>query len=1758
AAAAAAAVNQPAQHVDSSPRGSSRVSSARGESVRAASAASTLTLTPSMGGAAAAATNSTESSNVPSLFTTAARACARSLPFCALEESYNHAMLYRYTFPHGEIGERLRAMPPLEGSHTIPDKIFLAITWWCFPESEDDIRLYSCLANGGVDEFNRGELVYTSGGVESVMQIGYHLSAKVSQSPNISLLSPSLGDFHDEISRREGEGMKSGLKKDVHAPTYDVSIGIDRCRIVSCECSCTARAWCQHMVALCLFRLHQRHKVEFRVTIWDSINELGTSQLKKFAQYLVNDLPRQYLPTAQKLIDGLTDPTSTIYHSEGAPDPTDGGHEIVALWSIDQQLLHERVARTLYRFCQPSPTVHCDVQFLSSTPPAIASEWQLLLQPLKTKKPEGIWNLVSIVRAMFKRRDENATALLHVITDEILASTHMLIWWLVASLQQSGRWAHSSDRKSNPLMTNYEVPQLCAAALCDEMVSLWRVAALNPALTPEERRQLAGFIQLYHKTAVERLWLLIDSMGFKGGKNMESHSNIISLLIATTVNGDRASLSTATARFSLECFPGFYPALQACHLCWNPSDLGILPPEVTFSLFDSSSSPHLPQITGGLRRPYTVSSTCPQNSSMFYGGYGVVDSCTNKKKKSKNKKKSSKSGTSSKKSARHQLLDAFERFELDELESAESGQESDMPGPSSRSTVKRRNRRSGSNYPSEDVDMLFAAAHQPLDGMDLKLARCEALFAHGHTAAAAVKAAEIVVGLRGMLPRLVWDYDRHLETMTDPSPSSSSLSIPIPPPKQHKQLMQRAPPHGGIHPSQYYNTTPHHLAYPKKRYGKVVAIPDAAAATPPTPVQLPDLRVHSVSQLACSVVQRALLLAKQLLPYPIHRHSVFRLLVDVLEAPKGAMSTNSLQVKLFHLESEVRSILNSMPLDSAELEVIRSRAISLARWDLSPSGKSEIAKRGVPPVSLAAFIFTSLVTRDNILLHEEDSHLGVAACLAVIGARHSYPEGAFPMLGECLRRQKGEIALGLFRRFKDDSAKLGLVLDRLLDSTQHRMYSYHKSNGAHFLERDPIYRPILLKGEKPTMNALIGNLLMRKMGGEKKEEEDKIEEEEKTGLSPRRPSLQQSIGSWESGGQGIDRGGEGERAERSSIDDSEESGGNNEDRSSISTRRSSDEGNESSSNSLSQSGSAFPQSTVSRGRNGGTLYAHGRGFNGIANVGDGTRFNNKKVRPSPPFEAHAHYMFELAKRILTEAGGDQSSTVFRHAPNNHGPHRKLHMSAFLTGLYALGLSNKASGSWASRTYSNLVCWTTAQALDIGAPAIDVIRDTWFDHLTPPEAASLGDKAGQSRDQSSQDSGAHLALSVLHHCHALSREEGQRALDQCRLQGPAFMERAVNAVDDVSRKEGVFPEILFSAARSWANIQLDTDPSNCIGTGMYSTGPSFNGGGGPPMAQNPYYYAAIGFMQQQQQNAAVAAVYGGGSAPPPMSSFNPSHPPPMVRQPSRSGDDDAASQSSASSSASGAAPSQRPSAMHTSHSAPNLGPGQVGATSAPPSGVPTAYDPRMERLTKAQHLGLRAMETAASRGTEDRSYQKYSARPPFYEHVEWLFELSYSIGPMAIEYFCDRCSKTINSPRLLASFVHKLLKLFPNVHHGSIVMAAPPTRQLPFGMGQGKFRSAALSAGWKKPTADVFDRTMEMAYSAISHKFTNAGSRVMSVGDVDEVMDVLQCIQNLLMTQLPNQIGWPLLRELFSYTSKQKSSSETQKLIAARIHSMCSM
>jgi hypothetical protein len=75
-----------------------------------------------------------------------------------------------------------RVYPPM------PEQLQLRIAFWSFPDNEEDIRLYSCLANGSADEFQRGDSLFKAKHVKEALQIGEYRFFLLSKGLNYCII----------------------------------------------------------------------------------------------------------------------------------------------------------------------------------------------------------------------------------------------------------------------------------------------------------------------------------------------------------------------------------------------------------------------------------------------------------------------------------------------------------------------------------------------------------------------------------------------------------------------------------------------------------------------------------------------------------------------------------------------------------------------------------------------------------------------------------------------------------------------------------------------------------------------------------------------------------------------------------------------------------------------------------------------------------------------------------------------------------------------------------------------------------------------------------------------------------------------------------------------------------------------------------------------------------------------------------------------------------------------------------------------------------------------------------------------------------------------------------------------------------------------------------------------------------------------------------------------------------------------------------
>ncbi|KAM3913154.1 zinc finger SWIM domain-containing protein 8 isoform 2-T2 [Leptodactylus fuscus] len=1365
----------------------------------------------------------------------------------------------------------------------VPEQLQLRIAFWSFPENEEDIRLYSCLANGSADEFQRGEQLFRMRAVKDPLQIGFHLSATVVPP---QMLSPK--------------------------GAYNVAVMFDRCRITSCSCTCGAGAkWCSHVVALCLFRIHNASAVCLRAPVSESLSRLQRDQLQKFAQYLISELPQQILPTAQRLLDELLSSQSTAINTVcGAPDPTAGpSASDQSTWYLDESTLSDNIKKTLHKFCGPSPVVFSDVNsmYLSSTEPPAAAEWACLLRPLRGREPEGIWNLLSIVREMFKRRDTNAAPLLEILTEQCLTYEQITGWWYNVRTSASHSSASGHTGRSNG---QSEVAAHACASMCDEMVVLWRLAVLDPTISPQRRRDLCAQLRQWQLKVIENV---------KRGQHKKSLDKL---------------------------FQGFKPAVEACYFNWEEAypisgitycstdkknsfcwvkafqqrtcrlqcseavcEGGRAQGHESCLIFGDRARPSSqemsvrPKELVGKRK---VASEVPQRvlrrlSTEGGGEKAMYKSTVNKTKIPASKCLANKHSGKRRMSSEDSSLEPdMAEMSLDDSSMALGAEASNtfsfIESPLSRRYRDNFEDEGGVYYseslessviistamPKPDVDAVVETSAptgegDPIvaDDEDVKRMKTEVVVEDG---AVGGGEGDCKVPEEGRSREKGEDEDDYQAYYLNPQEAAKNEDE-----KAEEGVEEEQDIFAGIKPLDQENRMEVLFACAEALYAHgysseachltvelaqdlLANPPDLKVEQPPTKGKKNKVSTSKQTWIATNTLSKAAFLLTVLSERQEYHNLAFCIGMFALELQRPPASTKALEVKLAYQESEIVSLLKKIPLDCNEMNTIRGRAKDLRDGTLCDY-------RPVLPLMLASFIFDVLCTpvclqpydqgwcnywkcSFNPLVTDEDrrvvsptgsrppsrnrnnempgdEELGFEAAVAALGMKTTVSEAEHPLLCEGTRREKGDLALALMITYKDDQSKLKKILDKLLDreSQTHKPQTlssfYSSSKPTTASQKSPSKHAsqstaaILISGSSAThqqpgvTTAVHGGLT------ENFSEKNTQDNSQKSSNEPVEAQVYKQEGKVPSRLALGNRGGYNGRCWGSpvrqkkkhtgmaSIDSSAPETtsdssptlsrrplrggwgatpwGRGQDSDSISSSSSDSLGSSSSSGSRRASGGARAK-TVEVGRyKGRRLESHAPHV------------------PNQPSEAAAHFYFELAKTVLIKAGGNSSTSIFTHPSSSgghQGPHRNLHLCAFEIGLYALGLHNFVSPNWLSRTYSSHVSWITGQAMEIGSAALNILVECWDGHLTPPEVASLADRASRARDSNMVRAAAELALSCLPHAHALNPNEIQRALVQCKEQDNLMLEKACMAVEDAAKGGGVYPEVLFEVAHQW--------------------------------------------------------------------------------------------------------------------------------------------------------------------------------------------------------------------------------------------------------------------------------------------------------------------------------------------------------------------
>ncbi|KFD54405.1 hypothetical protein M514_04748 [Trichuris suis] len=1274
----------------------------------------------------------------------------------------------------------------------VPEVLQQRIAFFSFPEKVADIRLYCCLSNGSPDEYIKGRALYAGKAVLEIIQIGFHLSAVVQVVPGV--FGPRLSNSPTLTKGFAAVGFDKSR--------YHVAITLDRQKIISCACTC-GQTWCQHCVAACLYRIKEADRVPMRAPVSESLSQLDRSQLQKFAQNLVAQLPRDVIPVAQKLLDELLNQKAKINSECGAPDPTAGAAiGDLHAWSLQDRTLKDIVQKLLIKYCTPSPLVYSDVNFLSNYSPPTATEFDVLLRPFRGREPEGLWNLLGIVREMMRRRDNNASRLLSIVTSVCVQNSQVVQWWYFSKMSlvlsvNSGSSPHDAfhtvnlslraavaKQKANPGGHQLAAKYSCSL-LMDEIVHLWRLAALNPVLSLEERRSLAYQLSQF-QACTENTLQQSMSRGFEDVQGDVQQSS----------NGGADFFPNNSTSLCLSKFRGFKEAYEMCLLDWINLDTE------SFRFAGSKSSCILlkqfngivKDTTGGgsshLRgeRPKASNLACNVSRSMdirqrisWNGALDNQGPLYPTSASSKGQEGQVGVGGTSEFDDESLYTDLSRSASYPEVTEEELTEEEakslSYDGADGHGEGERTNA-------AEELGVVNEAAVQatldrkdwtvpnsslanlpaPSDLKTICFAVCEALHAHGNLSFARKLAVEIAEYMVDAQENLCFDVPSAIRGLREALPQNR-LS-------------------GGRKKKQAFD-----------------------------PHQPNDAQVLESTESVCEALSSACFLLDVLVENNSHDSVAFCLGLLMLSLQRSAAPSRFLETKVFFLESEILNKMKTMSqsLTNEEVEAVRECAIELV------SATKHRRWKGAMPMSLAVYLAHVLLLKKNSFRPFSDEQLGFEIALAALAMKTEIPEDKHPLMYECVRRHRGELSVELFVRFKDDWEKLAKIMDILLDIEMHQMHNTPRRTNVSQVGRamGGFASPSRSSGENASSASSSSEANVETLteghfascslssGHGHLPEQSSHGTVDATYDMERYESASQA---YEALAQEIFADGDGFSPE---MVDASSSGPC----------------------AVMSSAVTWPNLACSiRNRKAACLCATDRltvvnckpnprkvvaqqveedncckPFQ-ITNASILSKFRMDACLPS---ESHVHFMMELAKRLSTEAGGNHATAIFT-APGSisnqvHVSHRALHLCSFQVGLYALGLHNKLSNNWQSRTYSSFVSWISSQAMDIGRSALNILMDTWEKHLTPSEVATLADNASQSRDPAVVEAAAQLALSVLSHAQFLNSSEIQRAVSQCKEQNTGMLESACLAVERAGQNFGVCPDVLFQISLQWYEV-----------------------------------------------------------------------------------------------------------------------------------------------------------------------------------------------------------------------------------------------------------------------------------------------------------------------------------------------------------------
>jgi hypothetical protein len=83
--------------------------------------------------------------------------------------------------------------------------------------------------------------------------------------------------------------------------------------------------------------------------------------------------------------------------------------------------------------------------------------------------------------------------------------SQILVWWFYTKVALHAGYSGGGGGKHSSVNSNSQASQHACSSLCDEIVVLWRLAALNPAVSPAQRSMLRNQFKDWHLKVIEKV-----------------------------------------------------------------------------------------------------------------------------------------------------------------------------------------------------------------------------------------------------------------------------------------------------------------------------------------------------------------------------------------------------------------------------------------------------------------------------------------------------------------------------------------------------------------------------------------------------------------------------------------------------------------------------------------------------------------------------------------------------------------------------------------------------------------------------------------------------------------------------------------------------------------------------------------------------------------------------------------------------------------------------------------------------------------------------------------------------------------------------------------------------------------------------------------------------------------------------------------------------------------------------------------------------